>query len=455
MGEFDNIAQSLFTPVNIPQSKDPYAGLTAQEIEQRQLAKSMAGLEYSSIYPDLQNKYDAAKQDYLQFQMDAYKKNKGKSWWTGRPTLSPQDAITRTQKQNELMSYVGWGKKIEPSLAKTYEQGLRLIQETQPGKTKITPQDFNEWKQGWLSKVKNSKTGAGDVEDPYTSFSNMVAEKGQIVPPTEQQTAALEKGQRAERDASMKEFRAKTADILRGTSSESYSKHPIEHILGNINDYLPTDQAKNDMLKSLQDLHIAEPTDDVATGMKKWAEIAHNQEKTRTPQSFMVPGSPSAPTTFMFNGGSSVSLAAQSPPVKGNFDGKEVDGTVSEASIDADGNKFINIQQDKMIPVTRGANKGKMVNSGEKETVPIPVSQSVEKKLKDMHVIIDWNSAVKPAKQESKSTAIPDVTYTSSKSTGNFSRKDIIKNFVDSKGRVPTDKEWNDIVNQLGLKSKK
>lgn len=50
---------------------------------------------------------------------------------------------------------------------------------------------------------------------------------------------------------------------------------------------------------------------------------------------------------------------------------------------------------------------------------------------------------------------IPDVTYTSSKKSGTFSRKALIKKFVDVNNRIPTKEEWNEIVIGYGLKPKK
>ena len=91
-----------------------------------QIAKSVAGLQYSSVIPDLQNKYYAAKQDFMNWQMDAYKKNKGKSWWTGKPTLSPADEIEKSRRQNELMTYAAWGKRFESSLESVYKDQLAI-----------------------------------------------------------------------------------------------------------------------------------------------------------------------------------------------------------------------------------------------------------------------------------------------------------------------------------------
>jgi len=79
-------------------------------------------------------------------------------------------------------------------------------------------------------------------------------------------------------------------------------------------------------------------------------------------------------------------------------------------------------------------------------------------KLSATHDVTELRNAYEQSKKGSSNSNVinvPDVKYTSSKSKGEFSRKDIIKNFVDAKGRTPTPKEWDDIVNQLGLKAKK
>jgi hypothetical protein len=182
--------------------------------------------------------------------------------------------------------------------------------------------------------------------------------------------------------------------------------------LGNIDAFSPTEEAKQDRLAELKELHIAAPDDDVETGMKKWAIIAQNQEKTEKVGSGIAFGVTKLPTTFTFtpdeNGDMGVDISAQSPIIKGNFGGKDVEGTGYRAIVDKDGNRKLKVLQDKMI---KGGTvlKPKMVKSGEKETVTIPVNQTVDKALRDKNVIIDWDSVKKqkPAKQ----TTTPTKTW--------------------------------------------
>ena len=186
-GYYGNIAMSLFTPVNIPQSKDPNSNLSAQEKEQMAIAKSMAGLTYSSVIPDLQIKYDAAKQDFLNWQMETYKKNRGKSVWTGKPTLSPADEIERTRRQNELMTYAAWGKRFESSLENVYKDQLKMkTTPPRPGERVVSAEDISKFNEGVLDEIKNSKKGVGEVQDPHLKWLNYVADKGQVIPESEQ-----------------------------------------------------------------------------------------------------------------------------------------------------------------------------------------------------------------------------------------------------------------------------
>ena len=46
----------------IPKTQEPQE-LTPQEQEQQAIAKNVAGIQYSSIYPDLQNRYAEKRQE--------------------------------------------------------------------------------------------------------------------------------------------------------------------------------------------------------------------------------------------------------------------------------------------------------------------------------------------------------------------------------------------------------
>jgi hypothetical protein len=377
---------------------DPTAAL--EHKQNQKIAQSIADIQVSSIYPEIQNKFIEQREGYVNDYKEALKSHKG----MGRLRLSPQEELQFQNRRSDLMNYTKWATQATSSLSKVNQDAI-----TAKKSGELDDGAYKEWWDNYTKKIKNSKNG-GDVPDAYTDFLQSGAIRPK--PPKPEDIMKQAKAARVERDASWKEFRNKTNDILKGTSGESYSKHPIEHILGNIDDLYPTKEAKQDRLAELKELHIAAPDDDVETGMKKWAIIAQNQEKTEKVGSGIAFGVTKLPTTFTFtpdeNGDMGVDISAQSPVIKGNFGGKDVEGTGYRAIVDKDGNRKLKVLQDKMI---KGGTllKPKMVKSGEKETITIPVNQTVDKALRDKNVIIDWDSVKKqkPAKQ----TTTPTKTW--------------------------------------------
>ena len=439
----------------VPQEKKPQeAELTPQEKEQQAIAKSVAGIQYSSIYPDLQQRYAEKEQDYIQFQIDAYKRNRGREFFTGRPTLNFQDAIESSKRQRDLMESVKWGTNIEKRLEQVGTQYLGMVKETRPNQLTTTAEDYQDWLKGYMGNIKKG----GDVEDPVASFTNYVSEKNRRVPESEKDKLSLDRSKRQERSGIQKTYLDKEKDFLTGLNKEHYTKDPASAIRERANEMFPNQQSKDDFVSDAKDAGYLDKDVSTDEGLDILSKTRlRAKETTKSVPSGITFGTTQTPTTFSTfepdnAGGSSVDLSGQHPEIKGNFGGKDVDGVVDRVGVDENGNKYAEVKQDKMIK-GKGASRGKMVSSGEKEIVRIPYNQTIEKALKDKKVNIAWDKAQTGTAKTKE--VIPDVTYTSSKKGGTYNRKDIIKNFVDAKGRIPTDKEWNDIINQLGLKPKK
>ncbi len=400
-----------------------------EQKQNAQIAKSIADIQMSSIYPELQNKFLEQRTQYISDYKDALRSHRG----MGRLRLNPQEELQFQNRRKDMGEMVNWAKVATSSLDKVTERAMPLLRARMPGDLRLSAGDYKAWQDQYFDKVKRAKTGA-DVPAAVMDFENWIAKYADVVPQTEQQTMAIERGQRAVRKGIMDIVINGEKDYLNGLNKEHYAKDPLAALKERTDQMFVTDQAKADWVANLKDADRLPKDIGVEDGLRMWEKTRVNaKQTTKSIPSFWIPGSPSAPTTFTFDGKSEISLAAQSVPIKGNFDGKDVDGTVYSTGIDSDGNKYIKVLQDKVIPVTRGANKGKMVSSGEKETVTIPVTQSVEQELKKTDKVnIDYSGAVKPQKQAEPSQRVNIKDVRSAHPEYNkLSTKDLIKAYKD------------------------
>jgi hypothetical protein len=130
------------------------------------------------------------------------------------------------------------------------------------------------------------------------------------------------------------------------------------------------------------------------------------KETTRAVPTGIATGTTSLPQTFKLatdeSGRRAVDLSTSNVPIKGNYGGREVDGVIDAVGVNKKGEKVAWVQQDKMIK-GKGASRGKMVSSGEKETVEVPYTPILAKELHDKHKInIDWTDAGKSEEQKSE-----------------------------------------------------
>ena len=214
-GNYGNIAQSLFTPVNVGQDKGE---LTEQQREQREIAGNMAKIQYSSIYPDLQKRYTDARTDYLKTYADLYKKNRNRQVMTGRG-LSPVDQLTIEGKKQELLNTVAFGNNMNKRLTDVSNKYLDMIKETKPNELTTTSDDYKDWLKGYFSDFKKG----GETEDPMASFANYVSEKNRRVPakPEDKEKNAKEQ---------FTELEGITNSIKTGLSEQGYSKPTSDQV---------------------------------------------------------------------------------------------------------------------------------------------------------------------------------------------------------------------------------
>ena len=393
-GDNTNFAKNLSAIINPTQ--------TLEQKQNEQIAKSVAGLQYSSVIPDLQNKYYAAKQDFMNWQMDAYKKNKGKSVWTGKPTLSPADEIEKSRRQNELMTYAAWGKRFESSLESVYKDQLAMTSNPpKPGERVVSKEDIADFNKGVLDEIKNSKKGVGEVQDPHLKWLNFVAEKGQVVPAKPEDVAKEQR--QGEEDETRYDKRVTDVDSYKNRTT------PVTPALAERDlreEYPENGKTWQAYRKLKENRGIIDPKDDYETAVGKIAKELAPHVKFSREQPGIATGTTSLPQTFKLatdeSGRRAVDLSTSNVPIKGNYGGREVDGVIDAVGVNKKGEKVAWVQQDKMVK-GKGASRGKMVSSGEKETVEVPYTPILAKELHDKHKInIDWTDAGKSEEQKSE-----------------------------------------------------
>ena len=165
-GEYGNIAQSLFTPVHVGQNQGE---LTEQQKEQKELAGSMAKIQFASSYPVIQQKYLDARTDFIKTYADMYKKNRNRQILTGRG-LSPQDQMTIEGKKQELLNQVAWGNRMEKDLDAVNNDAITAIKAGE-----LSSEDYSRWWNDYQDKLKGAKSGAEipNVRADYANFANV------------------------------------------------------------------------------------------------------------------------------------------------------------------------------------------------------------------------------------------------------------------------------------------
>ena len=270
-GNYGNIAQSLFTPVNVGQDKGE---LTEQQREQREIAGNMAKIQYSSIYPDLQKRYTDARTDYLKTYADLYKKNRNRQVMTGRG-LSPVDQLTIEGKKQELLNTVAFGNNMNKRLTDVNNKYLDMIKETKPNELTTTSDDYKDWLKGYFSDFKKG----GEIEDPMASFVNNVSEKNRRVPakPEDKEKNAKEQ---------FTELEGITNSIKTGLSEQGYSKPTSDQVENYVkNKFSPDGEVwKNYIKPRLAKAYGLDPTiTDDNTIVKKLATSVLPEIRTKTP----------------------------------------------------------------------------------------------------------------------------------------------------------------------------
>ena len=270
-GNYGNIAQSLFTPVNVGQDKGE---LTEQQREQREIAGNMAKIQYSSIYPDLQKRYTDARTDYLKTYADLYKKNRNRQVMTGRG-LSPVDQLTIEGKKQELLNTVAFGNNMNKRLTDVNNKYLDMIKETKPNELTTTSDDYKDWLKGYFSDFKKG----GEIEDPVASFVNNVSEKNRRVPakPEDKEKNAKEQ---------FTELEGITNSIKTGLSEQGYSKPTSDQVENYVkNKFSPDGEVwKNYIKPRLAKAYGLDPTiTDDNTIVKKLATSVLPEIRTKTP----------------------------------------------------------------------------------------------------------------------------------------------------------------------------
>ena len=270
-GNYGNIAQSLFTPVNVGQDKGE---LTEQQREQREIAGNMAKIQYSSIYPDLQKRYTDARTDYLKTYADLYKKNRNRQVMTGRG-LSPVDQLTIEGKKQELLNTVAFGNNMNKRLTDVDNKYLDMIKETKPNELTTTSDDYKDWLKGYFSDFKKG----GEIEDPMASFANNVSEKNRRVPakPEDKEKNAKEQ---------FTELEGITNSIKTGLSEQGYSKPTSDQVENYVkNKFSPDGEVwKNYIKPRLAKAYGLDPTiTDDNTIVKKLATSVLPEIRTKTP----------------------------------------------------------------------------------------------------------------------------------------------------------------------------
>jgi hypothetical protein len=227
------------------------------------------------------------------------------------------------------------------------------------------------------------------------------------VPESEKDKLSLERSKRQERSGIQKTYLDKEKDFLTGLNKEHYTKDPASAIRERANEMFPNQQSKDDFVSDAKDAGYLDKDVSADEGLDILSKTRlRAKETTRAVPTGIATGTTSLPQTFKLatdeSGRRAVDLSTSNVPIKGNYGGREVDGVIDAVGVNKKGEKVAWVQQDKMVK-GKGASRGKMVSSGEKETVEVPYTPILAKELHDKHKInIDWTDAGKSEEQKSE-----------------------------------------------------
>jgi hypothetical protein len=155
-GDNTNFAKNLSAIINPTQA--------LEQKQNEQIAKSVADLQMSSIYPEIQNKFLEQREQYISDYKDALRSHRG----MGRLKLSPQEQLNFDRRKADMQNYVAWGKGATSSLSNV----LKDVMTAQKSEhDTIDMAEYQKWWEGYKDKIKKSKNG-GDVPDAYSDFIN-------------------------------------------------------------------------------------------------------------------------------------------------------------------------------------------------------------------------------------------------------------------------------------------
>ena len=153
-GDNTNFAKNLSAIINPTQA--------LEQKQNEQIAKSVADLQMSSIYPKIQQKFLEAREKYISDYKDALKSHKG----MGRLKLTPQEQLNFDRRKADMQNYVAWGKGATASLDKVNQDVIAALKAGE-----IEPGAYEKWFNGYMDEITKSKNG-GDVPNAYSHFIN-------------------------------------------------------------------------------------------------------------------------------------------------------------------------------------------------------------------------------------------------------------------------------------------
>ena len=207
-GDNTNFAKNLSAIINPTQA--------LEQKQNEQIAKSVADLQMSSIYPKIQQKFLEAREKYISDYKDALKSHKG----MGRLKLTPQEQLNFDRRKADMQNYVAWGKGATASLDKVNQDVIAALKAGE-----IEPGAYEKWFNGYMDEITKSKNG-GDVPNAYSHFINANLIHPKVKSENEDKIVEfLEKGQ---------------TGIYQNEKGEKVEGHDDEKLLRQINNYSAT-----------------------------------------------------------------------------------------------------------------------------------------------------------------------------------------------------------------------
>ena len=257
-GDNTNFAKNLSAIINPTQA--------LEQKQNEQIAKSVADLQMSSIYPKIQQKFLEAREKYISDYKDALKSHKG----MGRLKLTPQEQLNFDRRKADMQNYVAWGKGATASLDKVNQDVIAALKAGE-----IEPGAYEKWFNGYMDEITKSKNG-GDVPNAYSHFinANLIHPK---VKPEDKEKNAKEQ---------FTELEGITNSIKTGLSEQGYFKPTSDQVENYVkNKFSPDGEVwKNYIKPRLAKAYGLDPTiTDDNTIVKKLATSVLPEIRTKTP----------------------------------------------------------------------------------------------------------------------------------------------------------------------------